>query len=84
MLGITAGDKKGKSRMRWMIMKTVISELSTKDMKKTKAQDKSLMLTSENHNQEEETDQCIVKEKPTGNHCFENAAEYIRKDRQES
>ena len=61
MLGITAGARKiGKPRMWWMDDIKSVTGLSVNDKSVSERQEKVAHI-SEQHSQEEETDQCLIQ-----------------------
>ena len=66
MLGITAGiRKKGKPRMRWMDDIKSVTGLSVNDLNQLVKEEK-MELISEQHSQEEKTDQYLIQGKGNG------------------
>jgi len=70
--------------MLWMVDIKSVTGLSVNDLNQVSERQEKVAPISEQHSQEEETNQCLSKEKATANHSFENAAWYIRKDHQVS
>ena len=57
---------------------------SVNDIKQFSARQKKVEFMSVQNSQEDEKDLCLTKEKTMANDSFENAAQYIQKDHQES